>query len=67
MLQFYRTIDESGLNISINPEYVSQVESYVGSDSLSFIIMNNGRRYLVKENSDKLTENLEMLANYNGC
>lgn len=67
MLQFYRTTDESGLEISINPNYVAQVESYTGSESLSFIIMDGGKRYLVNENCVELTEKLEKLANYNGC
>lgn len=67
MLQFYRTKDESGLDISLNPKYVAQIESYVGSESLSFIVMENGKRYLVKENCDLLTDKFEKLANYNGC
>lgn len=67
MLQFYKTKDESGLDISINPNYVAQIESYTGSESLSFIIMSNGKRYLINENQLSLTEKMEMLANYNGC
>jgi uncharacterized protein YlzI (FlbEa/FlbD family) len=67
MLQFYTTTDEGGLKISINPNYVAQIESYTGSDSLSFIVMNCGKRYLVKENCIELTKKLEKLANYNGC
>jgi uncharacterized protein YlzI (FlbEa/FlbD family) len=66
MLQFYTTTDESGLDISINPIYVAQIESYTGSESLSFIVMNNGKRYLVKENCAELTTRLEKLANYKG-
>jgi uncharacterized protein YlzI (FlbEa/FlbD family) len=66
MLQFYTTTDESGLDISINPIYVAQIESYTGSESLSFIVMSNGKRYLVKENCQELTERLEKLANYKG-
>ncbi len=67
MLQFYKTTDEAGLDISINPVYVAQIESYTGSETLSFIIMDNGKRYLVKENCKELTERLEKLANYVGC
>lgn len=67
MLQFYTAIDESGLSISINPNYVSQIESYSGNKSLSFIVMNNGKRYLVRKNCEELTLTLEKLANYNGC
>lgn len=67
MLQFYKTKDESGLDISVNPNYVAQIESYTGSDSLSFIVMDNGKRYLVKENALELTEKLTMLANHRGC
>ena len=67
MLQFYKTTDESGLEISINPHYVAQIESYTGSDSLSFIVMDGGKRYLVKENCKELSEKLEKLANYGGC
>ena len=66
MLQFYTTTDESGLDISINPKYVTQIESYTGSESLSFIVMSNGKRYLVKENCTELTNKLEKLANYKG-
>jgi uncharacterized protein YlzI (FlbEa/FlbD family) len=66
MLQFYTTTDESGLDISLNPDYVAQIESYTGSESLSFIVMSNGKRYLVKENCKELTERLEKLANYKG-
>jgi uncharacterized protein YlzI (FlbEa/FlbD family) len=66
MLQFYTTTDESGLDISVNPIYVAQIESYTGSESLSFIVMNNGKRYLVKENCAELTARLEKLANYKG-
>jgi uncharacterized protein YlzI (FlbEa/FlbD family) len=67
MLQFYKTTDEAGLDIAINPLYVAQIESYTGSDSLSFIVMNGGKRYLVKENCVELAERLEKLANYGGC
>jgi len=67
MLQFYKTTDEAGLDIAINPQYVAQIESYTGSDSLSFIVMNGGKRYLVKENCVELAERLEKLANYGGC
>ncbi len=67
MLQFYKTTDESGLDISINPQYVAQIESYTGSESLSFIVMDGGKRYLVKENCIELAERLEKLANYGGC
>ncbi len=67
MLQFYKTTDESGLDISINPQYVAQIESYTGSESLSFIVMDGGKRYLVKENCKELAERLEKLANYGGC
>jgi uncharacterized protein YlzI (FlbEa/FlbD family) len=67
MLQFYKTTDESGLDIAINPQYVAQIESYTGSDSLSFIVMDGGKRYLVKENCIELAERLEKLANYGGC
>jgi uncharacterized protein YlzI (FlbEa/FlbD family) len=67
MLQFYKTKDEAGLDIAINPLYVAQIESYTGSDSLSFIVMNGGKRYLVKENCVELAERLEKLANYGGC
>ena len=67
MLQFYKTKDEAGLDISINPKYVAQIESYTGSDSLSFIVMDGGKRYLVKENCIELAERLEKLANYGGC
>jgi uncharacterized protein YlzI (FlbEa/FlbD family) len=67
MLQFYKTTDESGLEIAINPQYVAQIESYTGSDSLSFIVMDGGKRYLVKENCKDLAERLEKLANYGGC
>ena len=66
MLQFYTTTDESGLDISVNPIYVAQIESYTGSESLSFIVMSNGKRYLVKENCAELTTRLEKLANYKG-
>jgi len=67
MLQFYKTTDESGLYIAINPQYVAQIESYTGSESLSFIVMDGGKRYLVKENCKELAERLEKLANYGGC
>jgi hypothetical protein len=67
MLQFYKTTDEAGLDIAINPQYVAQIESYTGSESLSFIVMNGGKRYLVKENCLELAERLEKLANYGGC
>jgi uncharacterized protein YlzI (FlbEa/FlbD family) len=67
MLQFYKTKDEAGLDIAINPLYVAQIESYTGSDTLSFIIMDGGKRYLVKENCVELSERLEKLANYGGC
>jgi uncharacterized protein YlzI (FlbEa/FlbD family) len=67
MLQFYKTTDEAGLDIAINPLYVAQIESYTGSDSLSFIVMDSGKRYLVKENCVQLAERLEKLANYGGC
>jgi len=67
MLQFYKTKDEAGLDIAINPLYVAQIESYTGSDTLSFIIMDGGKRYLVKENCVELAERLEKLANYGGC
>jgi uncharacterized protein YlzI (FlbEa/FlbD family) len=67
MLQFYKTTDESGLDIAINPQYVAQIESYTGSESLSFIVMDGGKRYLVKENCKELAERLEKLANYGGC
>ena len=67
MLQFYKTTDESGLDIAINPQYVAQIESYTGSESLSFIVMDSGKRYLVKENCKDLAERLEKLANYGGC
>lgn len=67
MLQFYKTTDESGLDVAINPKYIAQIESYTGSDSLSFIVMDNGKRYLVKENCSELADRLEKLANYNGC
>ena len=67
MLQFYKTKDEAGLDIAINPQYVAQIESYTGSDSLSFIVMDGGKRYLVKENCVELAERLEKLANYGGC
>lgn len=67
MLQFYKTTDEAGLDIAINPQYVAQIESYTGSDSLSFIVMDGGKRYLVKENCKDLAERLEKLANYGGC
>jgi hypothetical protein len=67
MLQFYKTTDEAGLDIAINPQYVAQIESYTGSDSLSFIVMDGGKRYLVKENCVELAERLEKLANYGGC
>jgi uncharacterized protein YlzI (FlbEa/FlbD family) len=67
MLQFYKTTDEAGLDIAINPQYVAQIESYTGSDSLSFIVMDGGKRYLVKENCIELAERLEKLANYGGC
>jgi uncharacterized protein YlzI (FlbEa/FlbD family) len=67
MLQFYKTTDESGLEIAINPQYVAQIESYTGSESLSFIVMDGGKRYLVKENCKELAERLEKLANYGGC
>jgi uncharacterized protein YlzI (FlbEa/FlbD family) len=67
MLQFYKTTDEAGLDIAINPQYVAQIESYTGSDSLSFIVMDGGKRYLVKENCKELAERLEKLANYGGC
>ncbi len=67
MLQFYKTKDEAGLDIAINPKYVAQIESYTGSDSLSFIVMDGGKRYLVKENCVELAERLEKLANYGGC
>lgn len=67
MLQFYKTTDEAGLDIAINPQYVAQIESYTGSDSLSFIVMDGGKRYLVKENCKDLTDKLEKLANYSGC
>jgi hypothetical protein len=67
MLQFYKTTDEAGLDIAINPLYVAQIESYTGSDSLSFIVMDGGKRYLVKENCVQLAERLEKLANYGGC
>ena len=66
MLQFYKTTDESGLDVAINPTYIAQIESYTGSDSLSFIVMDNGKRYLVKENCAELTEKLTMLANHIG-
>jgi hypothetical protein len=67
MLQFYKTTDEAGLDIAINPQYVAQIESYTGSESLSFIVMDGGKRYLVKENCKELAERLEKLANYGGC
>ena len=67
MLQFYKTTDEAGLDIAINPQYVAQIESYTGSESLSFIVMDGGKRYLVKENCKELAERLEKLANYVGC
>ena len=67
MLQFYKTTDEAGLDIAINPQYVAQIESYTGSETLSFIIMDGGKRYLVKENCLELAERLEKLANYGGC
>ena len=67
MLQFYKTTDEAGLDIAINPLYVAQIESYTGSESLSFIVMDGGKRYLVKENCIELAERLEKLANYGGC
>ena len=67
MLQFYKTTDEAGLDIAINPQYVAQIESYTGSESLSFIVMDGGKRYLVKENCKDLAERLEKLANYGGC
>jgi len=67
MLQFYKTKDEAGLDIAINPQYVAQIESYTGSETLSFIIMDGGKRYLVKENCLELAERLEKLANYGGC
>jgi uncharacterized protein YlzI (FlbEa/FlbD family) len=66
MLQFYKTTDESGLEIAVNPVYVAQIESYTGSESLSFIVMDGGKRYLVKENCKELAERLEKLANYGG-
>ena len=67
MLQFYKTTDEAGLDIAINPLYVAQIESYTGSELLSFIVMDGGKRYLVKENCKELAERLEKLANYGGC
>ena len=67
MLQFYKTTSEAGLDIAINPLYVAQIESYTGSESLSFIVMDGGKRYLVKENCIELAERLEKLANYGGC
>ena len=67
MLQFYKTTDEAGLDIAINPIYVAQIESYTGSESLSFIVMDGVKMYLVKENCKELAERLEKLANYGGC
>lgn len=66
MLRFYKTKEESGIDISVNPNYVTQIESYTGSETLSFIIMEGGKRYLVNENCFELTEKLEKLANRSG-
>lgn len=67
MLQFYKTKDIWGLDVSINPVYVAQIESDSVNNEHSYVIMNLGRRYLIGENCIKLTDKLEKLANYDGC
>lgn len=67
MLQFYKTKDESGTDIAINANSVAQIESYLGRNDLSLVVMNNGRKYRVNENCFILSEKLEKLANYTGC
>lgn len=66
MLQFYKTKDIWGLDVSINPLYVAQIESDSVNNDHSYVIMNSGRRYLIGENCITLTNTLEKLANYNG-
>jgi hypothetical protein len=66
MLQFYKTKDIWGLDVSINPIYVAQIESDSVNNEHSYVIMNSGRRYLIGENCITLTNTLEKLANYNG-
>lgn len=66
MLQFYKTKDSTGLEVSINPTYVAQIESDSVNNEHSYVIMNSGRRYLIGENCITLTNTLEKLANYNG-
>lgn len=66
MLQFYKTKDSTGLEVSINPTYVAQIESDSVNNEYSYVIMNSGRRYLIGENCITLTNTLEKLANYNG-
>ncbi len=58
----YELSTDTSLDIAINPQYVAQIESYTGSESLSFIVMDGGKRYLVKENCKELAERLEKLA-----
>ena len=67
MLQFYKTRDSKGLEVSINPLHVAQIESDSVNKDYSFVIMSSGRRYLIGENCIKLTDKLEKLANYDGC
>lgn len=66
MLQFYKTKDSTGLEVSINPTYVAQIESDSVNKNCSYVIMSSGRRYLIGENCISLTNTLEKLANYNG-
>jgi hypothetical protein len=66
MLQFYKTKDSTGLEVSINPTYIAQIESDSVNKNCSYVIMNSGRRYLIGENCITLTNTLEKLANYNG-
>jgi len=66
MLQFYKTKNSLNDEVSINPNYVTQIES-IGSGNWSMVTMNSGKQHLVNENCYKLTDKLEKLANYDGC
>lgn len=69
MLQFYKTKNSRGLEVSINPSCVSHIEEFglVDTENWSKITMNLGQIYIINENCYKLTDKLEKLANYDGC
>lgn len=65
MLQFYKTKDHSGIDIAINPTSVAHLEQ--DKQNWCYVVMQNGRRYYINEDCIKLSDKLEMLANYKGC